>query len=203
MEKTCVRCGQPLNHGEKYCSSECWYNRNCEQKTCISCGVTKNAKEFNWQVKGKGYRQSMCRECHKKRSIKDYEQYKEKRKESMQKWYQKNKKYKREKRQSDINYRLANAIRAAIWRSLGGNSRSKKWENILGYTLEKLKCHLEAQFKDGMNWSNYGEWQIDHIKPLSSFDILSTEDNDFKKCWELDNLQPLWAEDNRRKWANY
>jgi len=47
-----------------------------------------------------------------------------------------------------------------------------------------------------MTWQNYGEWHIDHIRPLCSFDFESTQDASFKKAWSLDNLQPLWAEDN-------
>ena len=53
----------------------------------------------------------------------------------------------------------------------------------------------------GMNWNNYGKngWEIDHIKPISSFNFKSYEDKSFRKCWELVNLQPLWASENRFK----
>jgi hypothetical protein len=50
-----------------------------------------------------------------------------------------------------------------------------------------------------MSWENYGKWHIDHITPLSSFDIQNYNDENFKKCWSLENLQPLWAEDNLKK----
>ena len=50
-----------------------------------------------------------------------------------------------------------------------------------------------------MSWDNYGEWHIDHILPDSSFYYVSTEDDEFKKCWALSNLQPLWAIDNLKK----
>jgi len=61
------------------------------------------------------------------------------------------------------------------------------------------KNHLEKQFKDGMTWDNYGDWHIDHIRPISSFNFKSYEDKEFKECWDLNNLQPLWAEENIRK----
>ncbi|MFW5903050.1 MAG: HNH endonuclease signature motif containing protein, partial [archaeon] len=65
-------------------------------------------------------------------------------------------------------------------------------EDLVGYTFNELKEHLENQFTDKMNWGNYGDyWEIDHIKPKSSFDFEKPEDQEFKDCWSLDNLQPL------------
>jgi hypothetical protein len=71
---------------------------------------------------------------------------------------------------------------------------------LVGYDVIELKRHLEEQFVDGMSWENYGEWHIDHIKPLSSFNITDINSDEFKKCWSLSNLQPLWAKDNLKKY---
>lgn len=50
-----------------------------------------------------------------------------------------------------------------------------------------------------MTWDNYGEWHVDHIKPISSHTILEIGDDEFMKCWSLDNLQPLWGKENISK----
>jgi hypothetical protein len=50
-----------------------------------------------------------------------------------------------------------------------------------------------------MTWDNYGEWHVDHIKPISSFKITEIGDKEFMSCWSLENLQPLWGEENIRK----
>ena len=50
-----------------------------------------------------------------------------------------------------------------------------------------------------MCWENYGEWHVDHIRPLASFHIESKEDPEFKVAWGLPNLRPLWAEENLKK----
>jgi hypothetical protein len=71
--------------------------------------------------------------------------------------------------------------------------------DMLGYNADQLKKHLESKFKDGMTWDNCGKWQIDHVIPDSWFKYSSIEDEEFKKCWALDNLQPLWADQNRKK----
>ena len=86
-----------------------------------------------------------------------------------------------------------------IRRSLGTDKNGAKWEEVVGYSLDELKSHLEKQFQPGMTWDNYGKWHIDHIKPISSFNINGINSDDFKKCWSLNNLQPLWAKDNLQK----
>ena len=70
---------------------------------------------------------------------------------------------------------------------------------ILQYTPDELISHLENKFKDGMTWDNYGDWHVDHIIPISIHNIQEIGDGEFMKCWSLDNLQPMWGEDNIRK----
>jgi len=86
-----------------------------------------------------------------------------------------------------------------IYNALRANKAGRTWETLVGYTLQELKSHLEARFLPGMSWENYGAWHIDHIRPRASFTFTSPEDEGFKQCWALDNLQPLWAADNIRK----
>jgi hypothetical protein len=43
-----------------------------------------------------------------------------------------------------------------------------------------------------MNWENYGEWHIDHIKMVSSFE----PNTPMYIVNSLGNLRPLWAKDN-------
>jgi len=111
-----------------------------------------------------------------------------------------NREYYREKLSNDIKYKLSRAIRTKIVRTLHkGRKNRQKWEILVGYSVEQLQQHLEEQFKSGMDWSNYGEWHIDHITPISAYDYADYDDVDFKNCWDLDNLQLLWAEENLKK----
>jgi hypothetical protein len=50
-----------------------------------------------------------------------------------------------------------------------------------------------------MDWSNYGDWEIDHIIPLVRFSYGSVDDADFSAAWALSNLRPLWQRDNASK----
>ena len=49
-----------------------------------------------------------------------------------------------------------------------------------------------------MSWDNYGEWHIDHIKPLA---LANTEKETYELC-HYTNLQPLWAIENLQKGCN-
>ena len=70
---------------------------------------------------------------------------------------------------------------------------------MLGCTIGELKIYLEQQFKPGMTWENHiiDGWHIDHIRPLSSFDLTVLEQ--YKQACHYTNLQPLWAKDNLSK----
>lgn len=90
---------------------------------------------------------------------------------------------------------IADVMRAAIQN--GG--RSETVERLLGYSIDKLKHHLEKQFTAGMTWDKFmnGEIHIDHIVPQACFNLGC--DDDWRACWCLSNLRPAWARDNLSK----
>lgn len=95
-------------------------------------------------------------------------------------------------------YKIRRNISKGIWKSLKGK-KNGSWVTFVDYTIKELMHHLENNFKSNMTWENYGEWHIDHIRPVSSFNITCYECEDFKQCWALKNLQPLWAIENLKK----
>jgi hypothetical protein len=81
-----------------------------------------------------------------------------------------------------------------------GTTKGGKTFSALPYTPSDLVEHLENQFDDKMNWDNYGDyWVVDHIYPQSLLPYSSLEDENFQKCWALENLQPLEKIANIRK----
>lgn len=80
--------------------------------------------------------------------------------------------------------------------SLRSGHRSKKIERLFDYTIDDLRLHLERQFTRGMSWDRYltGDIHIDHIRPMSSFDL--SDEEQWRACWSLCNLRPMWARDN-------
>lgn len=77
----------------------------------------------------------------------------------------------KERRKNNLEFRLKSCLRTRLYNALRGNFRAGSAVRDLGCSIEFLKQHLETQFQPDMTWENYGEWHIDHIKPLSSFDL--------------------------------
>lgn len=129
------------------------------------------------------------------------------------------------RRQSDPTFRLrqnvSNMIGKALKRLGSSKGGSSSWDS-LPYTKEELWAHLEKQFSDPSNlapdgkvwmtkdnWGVYDSetwrdddpatwtWQIDHIVPQAHFQFTSMEDDEFQRCWALENLRPYSAKQNR------
>jgi hypothetical protein len=169
-------------------------------------------KEYSKTDKQKAYKRAYQKTEKSKayhRAYRKTEQFKEYQKEYMRA-YQKTEKskayhreYHKEKKATDPKYKLDNAMATAIRKALKGKKAGRSWESLTGYTIDDLIKHLEVQFESWMNWNNYGRvagyWTIDHIKPKSLFNYTNPDDEEFKKCWALNNLQPLEFIENIKK----
>lgn len=109
----------------------------------------------------------------------------------------------RRRHQSDLGYRILENTRAYLHQLLKKaykHNNFKKKEttiSLIGCSISELLKHLRSFYQPGMTDENYGEWEIDHIKPCSLFNLKDPEER--KKCFHFTNLQPLWAADNRKK----
>jgi len=134
-----------------------------------------------------------------KKNLKEYQ--KKWREENRDKLRKTKRDYEKNRKDSDPLYKLIANFRTAIWTVLKESNVDKygHYFDVLQYSPEELINHLEKQFKDDMTWDNYGIWHVDHKSPITSFDIQEMGDEEFMKCWSLDNLQPMWGEENIRK----
>jgi len=105
--------------------------------------------------------------------------------------------YLKNKRKTDPNFVMKEAMRRMLTRTL--KFKTDRTSKLLGYSAIELKQHIESLFIDGMSWDNRSEWHIDHIRPISSFPI-DTPPNIINA---LSNLQPLWIEENLLKSNKY
>lgn len=102
----------------------------------------------------------------------------------------------------DPVYLLSRRLRSRLALAIKNEYKGGKAIEELGCSIVDLRIYLESKFQEGMSWENYGikGWHIDHIKPLSSFDLTNNEE--LKKACHYTNLQPLWWQDNLRKASN-
>jgi hypothetical protein len=120
-----------------------------------------------------------------------------------------NKKYDLERSKVDLSFRIAKNIRSRTSKAISKNIKKGSSIKQLGISLEEFKTYIESKFyanpdtKEIMSWDNYGHkgWHIDHIKPLSLFNLQNEEE--FKQACHYTNLQPLWAKDNLVKSNKY
>ena len=183
-----------------------WYQKNrVKIQRLIKEWALKN-KERLLKYQKKWYQEN------KKRLLKQGREYYQKNKERFRllhrNYNQKNIKkileykkiWQRYQRETNPKYRLDENMGTAIWVALKNKKAGQKWEALVGYTLEKLMKNLEKQFDRRMSWRNYGSyWAVDHIKPKAIFNYASPDDEAFKQCWSLNNLQPLEKIKNIKK----
>lgn len=105
------------------------------------------------------------------------------------------------KYRTDLNFKLSQFLRNSINHSLKGGKNWETWSSFVDFTFNELKSHLESQFTEGMSWEKYlnGDIHIDHILPTKLFSFEKKEDIQFKICWALNNLRPIWNKDNWSK----
>ena len=102
--------------------------------------------------------------------------------------------YERNRRRNDVNYRIIQNTRKRIHHALNGKSKSLRTKKSLGIDLPNYKKWTEFQMTPEMSWSNI---EIDHIKPLSSFNVSNEEE--ILEAFNWKKTQPLLKEDHLKK----
>lgn len=219
QRKTCPKCEDEQNIEQFELRKDTQKRRN----NCISCNK-KSAKERYHKLHPRTRRVGPAQNrsdynkeyyAQNSNSVKEQQaEYRVNNKVSIRKY---NNEWEKDKRRNDPFFRLRKDLSRVINVALKENSGSKhnfSVMNYLPYTIEELKKHLESQFESWMTWDNQGvyqrsqyrednlstwTWHIDHIIPQSKLLYASMADDNFKKCWSLNNLRPLKSLDNMKK----
>lgn len=220
IEKICKKCQstKPVEHFRKRVKKD----RISYETYCLKCEKEYNVqscKERYQQHKDgrvKEYRKNNLNKITEYNS-----KWREENKERLKTYRRENKthineylaKYNKTKRFNNPEFKLRGIISHTIWYRLkvNGGKKNDSCLKYLSYTIQDLKQHLENKFESWMSWNNHGRycsktwndqdsstwtWQIDHIVPASILPYKSMEDENFIKCWALENLRPLSAKQN-------
>ena len=151
-------------------------------KKCSMCGEKKIVTEFHKDASNIHGLTSQCKKCRNKKKME---------------WTKLN-------LDTDPVFKLQSRMRSAMCAVLSGRNKLSRTFDYIGTTPEELWQHFESQFQPGMTRENYGEWHVDHIRPLASFDFEGDNlEAALHECWHYTNLQPLWAKDNIKKGAKW
>jgi hypothetical protein len=213
--RVCTLCGEekPLDEFEIDKRKELGHTFRC--KTCARAYKSKWVKDGGdeYKEKNKAYREEnrdMLLEGKKRHYYANHDYYRHKGKEYYREHIEQYLEYSRKKHASHIGNALAllpNKLRIKVRGILFGTKPHSKNDKLVGCSAEFFREYIKALWKEGMTWENYGNarrgisaWQIDHIVPVSSFDLSDPEQ--ILKCFHYTNLQPLWWEDNAKKYNN-
>jgi hypothetical protein len=159
-------------------------------KVCSICKIEKTYEDFFNDKRAKSGKQSRCKQCDCKKA---------------EKWRNQNleyfNKYYKSKRNSDPLYKLTHnlRVRIGVYCKSIGIAKKTKTQQVIGIEPTGFKSYMESKFQDGMSWENYGQWHVDHIKPIS----LATTEQEIIELNHYTNLQPLWASENFKKSNRY
>lgn len=154
----------------------------------------------NWYYANKELCIEKSKDYYQRNKEKTLEYHKEYREKNIAKLAEKERIYKRNRYKNDLNYKSAQIVRHQLRRVLVATGRRKRGKTIelVGYSPDKFKAHIERQFRHGMSWDNYGKkWHIDHIIPVSKF--IKDGITDPAVINALTSLKPIPAEENLTK----
>lgn len=182
----------------------------CGLKTCASCGVDLPIDQFMRASRNADGLAGSCKPC-VAAAVKARREANPERFDAPAKAYKKRnietvreraRKYAAQRRKNDPTFKFRGAVTRLVGFYLkrkGGNKRGSPFFKAVDYTPDDLRRHIEKQFTQGMSWANYGEWHLEHIIPNATFDYTCMEDAEFRACWALTNLRPMWKLENLKK----
>ena len=159
------------------------------EQQCGDCNVVKSYIEFYRDCTHKDGLQSRCKTCDEERKRKWYSDNRVRHNENKRR-------YEKDRRVNDINFKLAKNLRGRLRKALLKQVASKNdtTEALLGISYSEFRNYVEYLMTPNMNWLNT---QLDHVRPLSSFDLKDIEE--LKAAAHYTNIQPLLAKDNLTK----
>lgn len=162
-------------------------NGKIRLKKCAKCGNKKPLVDFDKSDTSHDGHQSYCKQC----------------KNAMH----------GQRHKQNVRARLRHHMATRIQSQLGDlapSSLTRDLDTYLGYPISQLVKALRADLmeREGkkLNQALEEGYHVDHIKPLSSYQVIRDGEVDwdtFRECWAIKNLKAIPASVNLAKGAKY
>jgi hypothetical protein len=193
-------------------------------KICSVCKIEKPVSDFYKHSLSKDGLRACCKQCFKcsrkkyveenpskiQETNKNYtlshgvvivERIRKWQKENPERFHKSTQKWENNKRLTDPAFKILQNLRSLMRKHLKGIVKGGHSVELVGMLSKKYFSYLETTFWPGMTSENDGpmKWEVDHIIPLSSFNLTDPEEQ--KKAFHWSNTRALWKDDNRNKGA--
>lgn len=179
-------------------------NKNGFRGSCKTCRALKSKEYYSLNKEAVNIRNRDYRKKNRPALLEKQKEYNAGyRADFPDKVRESNRKYYRKRVKKDPSFKLKKRVSKYVWRALKKSGESKDGNSVwkhLPYSPTDLKEHIESLMKDSMTWDNHGVlWEIDHVVPQAALSYDSMSDPFFFKCWELNNLRPIFKNKNASK----
>ena len=169
-------------------------NSNEILRKCCRCQIIQDIESFSKGRKSKDGLHSLCKFCLKDYFFKNLDK--------IRKYNERNRErrntYLKNKRETDVNFRLISKTRNRIYKSSKCMTKSSSAKDILGIDIETYKRRIKFQMTPEMNWTNI---ELDLVKPICMFDV--SDDEQLKETFNWRNTQPLSKKEHQQKGTKF
>lgn len=196
--KACTKCGEVKELGEFHKDKGSPDGKKWECRECES----SRQKKYRQKPEVKALQKKSDRERNQRPEVKARDKERYQRPEVKARTRERE----NERRATDLNFRIAKNLRRRMNQAIKGGDKVGSAVDDLCCSIEEFKAKVARFFKPGMSWDDNwgngpGKWHLDHIIPLSAFDLTNREQ--FLSAAHYSNYQPLWSEENLSKGSRY
>ena len=158
-------------------------------KLCKLCFTVKNDTEFR-------HNRLKCKKCeniervaYKNGTIEKYEKHDVLKEDDFEK-----------RLKASSRFRIRECLPLDICNKITDENRFGYIYEFIGCDFSQVKKWLQYNYTEDMNDDNYGSiWNMDHVIPISLFDIKNNYEKNKKNCFSWFNLSPIQTKHNFEK----
>jgi len=192
VAKVCSKCKKEKSLNEFHKCNKRGYQYNC--KMCSNANAKELRIKYSQIVNKEPKDKKVCSRCKKEKDVQEYiknrcckDGFDAECKDCKNKYKLA---YSNARNRYDPCFKLYGNMRSRLGAVLRGKSKSQTTRQLIGVDFETFSKWIKFLFEEGMTMEGYGLiWHIDHVLPISSFNLL--EEEELFKAMNWMNIRPL------------